>query len=288
MDLRMIFAALAAVAIWYAEGKLAPPKIEDYTHVCQKCGKVTHYPKSYTEPRSTVERLRDGCAKLRSLGLDITLDESVLCRHCVSSETLKLPRFATVRCRPENTLWRKGDRVEVVTTGRNNTDWWTVAPIGHRYWVNAKYIDADGNILGNNVCIRLCPKLQDPASGHADRSMKMRILPKAVGDPADWVPVEWDEAWPTRCPPSCFENMEYGEGEDASHDRIFKHLEWTIKGKRRRADLFDLRLLLAYMRGQKEVQVGCMMSPIEEYKPRINELISAPCQNKPKGTLSDE
>ena len=90
MDLRMICAALTAVAIWYAEGKLAPPKIEDYTHVCQKCGKVTHYPKSYTEPRSTVERLRDGCAKLRSLGLDITLDESVLCRHCVSSETLKL------------------------------------------------------------------------------------------------------------------------------------------------------------------------------------------------------
>ena len=278
MDLRMICAALAAVTVWGAEGKLAPSKIEDYTHVCRKCGKTTHYPKSYMEPRSTVERLRDGCAKLRSIGLDITLDESVLCRHCVSAEKLKLPRFATVRCRPEKTVWRKDDRVKVVATGRNNTDWWTVAPIGHRYWVNAKYIDADGNILGNNVCIRLRPDLQDPASGHADRSMKMRILPKASGDPAEWVPVEWDEAWPISCPPACFENVEYGEGEDASQDRIFKHLEWTIKGKRRRADLFDLRLLLAYMRGQKEVQVGCLMSPIEEYKPRINELISVPAR----------
>ena len=72
------------------EAKLAPPKLEDYTHVCKKCGGVRHYQKSYTEPRSTVEGLRDGCAKLRSLGLDITLDESVLCRHCVSANKLKI------------------------------------------------------------------------------------------------------------------------------------------------------------------------------------------------------
>ena len=276
MNSKMVFAAIALMVVWGAEGKLAPPKIEDYTYVCKKCGGVTHYPKSYTEPRSTVEGLRDGCAKLRSFGLDITLDESVLCRHCVLADKLKIPRFATVRCRPEKTHWRKGDKVEVVVTERNKTDWWTVAPIGHRFWVNAKYIDANGNILGNNVCIRLRPDLQDSASGHADRNMKMRILPKASGDPVNWVPVEWIEAWSTPCPSWCFENVEYGEGEDASLDRIFKHLEWTINGKRRRADLFHLRLLLAYMRGQKEVQVGCLMSPIEEYQSRIDELISAP------------
>jgi hypothetical protein len=108
--------------------------------------------------------------------------------------------------------------------------------------------------------------------------MKMRILPKAAGGPADWVPVEWEESWITPCPPGCFENVGYGEGEDASLDRIFKHLEWTIKGKRRKADLFDLQLLLAYMRGQKEVRRGCIMSPIQEYKPRINELLSIPIE----------
>ena len=48
--------ALAAVA----EAKPAPPKLEDYTHECRKCGGATHYPKSYTGPRSTVEGLRDG------------------------------------------------------------------------------------------------------------------------------------------------------------------------------------------------------------------------------------
>ena len=91
--------------------------------------------------------------------------------------------------------------------------------------------------------------LQEPASGHADKNMKMRILPKAPGDQEDWVPVEWDDErltrWPTHSPPSCFANIEYGEGEDASLDRIFKHLEWTIKGRRHKANLFDLRLLLA-------------------------------------------
>ena len=77
---KAIFVLTLAIAA-AAEAKLAPPKLEDYTHVCKKCGGATHYPKSYTEPRSTVEGLRDGCAKLRSLGLDISLDESVLCRH---------------------------------------------------------------------------------------------------------------------------------------------------------------------------------------------------------------
>ena len=97
---RLILVSSLALAV-VAEAKLAPPKLEDYTHVCKKCGGVTHYPESYTEPRSTIEGLRDGCAKLRALGLDITLDESVLCRHCVSADKLKIPRFATVVCRPE-------------------------------------------------------------------------------------------------------------------------------------------------------------------------------------------
>ena len=262
----IFFLSLALAGV--VEAKLAPPKLEDYTHVCQKCGKTTHYPTSEWEPRSFIAEYRKGCATLRELGLDVALDESVLCRHCVSAEKLRLPRFATVKCRPEKTLWRKGDKVEVVRTKSQPCEcWlcyqWEVVPRGNRYWVNGRYIDADGNILGDNVCIRLHPDLQDPASGHADRSMKMRILPKALGDPADWVPVEWHDRMTDFCPSACFENVEYGEGE-------------TIKGKRRKANLFDVQLLLTYMRGQKEVQVGCIMSPIEKYKSRIDELISVP------------
>lgn len=55
----MIVALVVAAMIGAAEGHKA--KIEDYTHVCQKCGKTTHYPVSKSlEPRTTVEKLRKG------------------------------------------------------------------------------------------------------------------------------------------------------------------------------------------------------------------------------------
>lgn len=258
--------ALAAVA----EAKPAPPKLEDYTHECKKCGGATHYPKSCTGPRSTVEGLRDGCVKLRSLGLDITLDESVLCRHCVSADKLKIPRFATVVSRPEKSNLRPGDQVEFLYFA--DYKWWRVVPKGNRVWINRKYIDDDGNILGNNVCVRLRPSTEGTWYSHVNKGTKVKILETRQ----DWVAVEWHNPWPDKAPPSCFGEIEYGEGEDASLSRIVNRLEWIIKGRRSRANLNDMDLLLAYMRGQKEVQVGCLMCPIEDYRPRINELISAP------------
>ncbi len=265
---RIILVSSIALAV-AVEAKLAPPKLEDYTHVCKKCGKTTHYPKSYTEPRSTVERLRDGCAKLRSLGLDIMLDESVLCRHCVSADKLKIPRFTTVVSRPEKSNLRPGDKVEFLyLTGHE----WRVVPKENRVWVNRKYIDDQGNILGNNVCIRLRPSTEGTWYSHVNKGTKVKILEVRQ----EWVAVEWHNPWPDIVPPSCFGKIEYGEGEDASLSRIVNRLEWSIKGRRSRANLNDMELLLAYMRGAKNVQVGCLMSPIEEYKPRINELISVP------------
>ena len=77
-----------------------------------------------------VERLRDGCAKLRSLGLDITLDESVLCRHCVSADKLKIPRFATVVKRADYSNRRIGDKVEYLYS-RDGTSWsWCTLLLG--------------------------------------------------------------------------------------------------------------------------------------------------------------
>ena len=255
-----------------AEAKLAPPKLEDYSHVCQKCGKTTHYPKSYTEPRSTVEGLRDGCAKLRSLGLDITLDESVLCRHCVSADKLKIPRFAMVVSRPEKSNLRPGDKVEYLYFPDPDWKWWSVVPKGNRVWVNRKYIDDEGNILGNNVCIRLRPSTEGTWYSHVNKGTKVKILEAQQ----DWVAVEWHNPWPDIVPPSCLGEIEYGEGEDASLSRIVNRLEWIIKERRSRANRNDMELLLAYMRGAKEVRRGCIMSPIEEYKSRIDELISIP------------
>lgn len=38
MAMRMMLTVIGLMAVWGTEGKLAPPKIEDYTYVCQKCG----------------------------------------------------------------------------------------------------------------------------------------------------------------------------------------------------------------------------------------------------------
>ena len=267
---RIILVSSLAFAV-VADAKLAPPKQEDYTHMCKKYGGATHYPKSYTEPRSTVEGLRDGCAKLRSLGLDITLDESVLCRHCVSADKLKIPRFATVVCRPEKSNLRSGDKVEFLYFTDHERKWWRVVPKGNRVWINRKYIDDDGNILGNNVCIRLRPSTEGAWYSHVNKGTKVKILDMRQ----DWAAVEWHNPRSDIAPPSCFGEIEYGEGGDASLSRIVNRLEWNIKGRRSRANLSDMELLLAYMRGQKNVQRGCIMSPIEEYKSRIDALISA-------------
>ena len=268
MNMRMMLTVIGLMVVWGAEGKLAPPKIEDYTYVCKKCGGATHYPKSYTEPHSTVEGLRDGCAKLRSLGLDITLDESVLCRHCVSADKLKIPRFATVVSGIEKSNLRSGDKVEFLYFTNHE---WNVVPKGNRVWVNRKYIDDEGNILGNNVCIRLRPSTEGTWYSHVNKGTKVKILEVRQ----DWVAVEWHNPCPDMAPPSCFGEIEYGEGEEASLSRIVNRLEWSIKGRRSRANLNDMELMLAYMRGAKEVRRGCIMSPIEEYQSRIDELISA-------------
>ena len=42
MNSKMVFAGIALMVVWGAEGKLAPPKTEDCTREWKKCGGATH------------------------------------------------------------------------------------------------------------------------------------------------------------------------------------------------------------------------------------------------------
>ena len=275
----LILTLIAAVAVVCgAEDKT---DIEDYTHVCQKCGKTTHYRGCCIEPRRVVEELRIGCETLRGLGLDIVLDESVLCRHCVSAEKLKLPRFATIdSCPPWKTPFRKGDRVEVVSRSSSNCDLCYVIPKSNKFWVDSRQIDAEGNILDDGVRVRIHPDMQDDARDCVNKGDKLRLLPRSSGDPVGWVPVEWSRFFIVACRMSCFKDIEYDEGEDASLLRITSHLTWVLNGRRQPMNLHDLDLLLAYKKGRKEVVFFGVGEPIDKHMPRIRALLDgAPDEN---------
>ena len=41
-------------------------------------------------------------------------------------------------------------------------------PLGNRYWVNGRYIDAEGNILGDNILVKTFCAFKEVLSGTAD------------------------------------------------------------------------------------------------------------------------
>ena len=62
--------------------KMAMPQPERFEYVCKKCGTHTVYVENRNRMANTLARYRDDAAKLKALGLDIALDESVLCKKC--------------------------------------------------------------------------------------------------------------------------------------------------------------------------------------------------------------
>ena len=61
---------------------VAMPRPEVFEYVCKKCGTHTVYPANTKRMANTLARYRYEAAKLKALGLDIALDESVLCQKC--------------------------------------------------------------------------------------------------------------------------------------------------------------------------------------------------------------
>ena len=61
---------------------VAVPQPERFEYVCKNCGMHTVYPRNNRRMANTLSRYRDDAASLRALGLDIALDESVLCQKC--------------------------------------------------------------------------------------------------------------------------------------------------------------------------------------------------------------
>lgn len=126
-----------------------------FEYVCKKCGTHTNYQKDIKYISNLLKRRRDEVALLKGLGLDITLDESVLCQKCRSAKELGLPTSGTVIGKPrrnnKNFVWNIGDKVRIINvTGvssrrynvvRASPDEWPYSgEYHHGREVRAKYI----------------------------------------------------------------------------------------------------------------------------------------------------
>ena len=220
------------------------------------------YPKNEKQMANVLARRRDEAANLKALGLDIAVDESVLCQKCKSAEELGLPTAGTIVKRPdkgseaEKFAWHIGDKVRI--TEAYDSGWCRVLPASSNAWVSAGYISEKGNILGDGVSIRLAPRSDATVLGSLYRAHPpLKRLPARPGDPADWVRVEWppeDDHYLGYSVKSRFiGDLSYDEKDFVAPCRIDR-LAWIINGKRVVVNDDDAKILKAFLTGEKTIE----------------------------------
>ena len=238
------------------------PRAVGFEYVCKACGTHTVYPKNIRSMANVLARRRDEAANLKALGLDIAVDESVLCQKCKSAEELGLPTAGTIVKRPdkgseaEKFAWHIGDKVRI--TEAYDSGWCRVLPASSNAWVSAEYISEKGNILGDGVSIRLAPRSDATVLGSLYRAHPpLKRLPARPGDPADWVRVEWppeDDGYLGYSVKSRFiGDLSYDEKDFVAPCRIDK-LAWIINGKRVVVNDDDAKILKAFLTGEKTIE----------------------------------
>ena len=240
----------------------AMPRPVGFEYVCKKCGTHTVYPKNEKQMANVLARRRDEAANLKALGLDIAVDESVLCQKCKSAEELGLPTAGTIVKRPdkgseaEKFAWHIGDKVRI--TEAYDSGWCRVLPASSNAWVSAGYISEKGNILGDGVSIRLAPRSDATVLGSLYRAHPpLKRLPARPGDPADWVRVEWppenDHYLGYSVKSRFLGDLSYDEKDFVAPCRIDK-LAWIINGKRVVVKDDDAKILKAFLTGEKTIE----------------------------------
>lgn len=240
----------------------AMPRPAGFEYVCKTCGNHTVYLENTRQMANVLARRRDEAASLRALGLDIALDETVLCQKCKSAEELGLPTAGTIVKRPdkgseaEKFAWHIGDKVRI--TEAYDSGWCRVLPASSNAWVSARYISEKGNILGDGVRIRLAPSLDATVLGSLYKAHPpLKPLPARPDDPVGWVCVEWPPegrlCWGYSVRSRFLGDLSYDEKDFVSPCRIDK-LAWIINGKRVVVNDDDAKILKAFLTGEKTIE----------------------------------
>jgi hypothetical protein len=258
----------------------AMPRPAGFEYVCKKCGNHTVYLENTRQMANVLARRRDEATSLRALGLDIALDETVLCQKCKSAEELGLPTAGTIVKRPDKGseagrfAWHIGDKVRI--TEAYDSGWCRVLPASSNAWVSAGYISEKGNILGDGVRIRLGPSLDAMVLGSLYKlHSPLKRLPARPGDPADWVRVEWPpegHLWGYSVRSRFLGDLSYDEKDFVSPCRIDK-LAWIINGKRVVVKDDDAKILKAFLTGEKTIKDRFGKTSLKSELRRLRKLL---------------
>ena len=261
--------------------KMAMPQLERFEYVCKKCGSHTVYPENRLRIANMLARYRDEAASLRTFGLDITLDESALCRKCKSAKDLGIPTHGRIISEPtskrekKSFFWKVGDEVAIKSYG---SLYCQVRSVNFECWVNAKYISEDGVLLGSTVNVRTSPSLDGIVYAQFSKGGKLKRLPARSGDPNDWVRVGLPDSFRRfdfgdRVPTRFLGGFSYDEGKFATPSRLGK-LAWVINGKCTVVQVDDAKILKAFLTGDK-TWAGKFdeQTPVKNSLNRLRELL---------------
>ena len=237
----------------------AMPRPEVFEYVCKKCGTHTVYLKNTLRIGSVLARYREEAASLRALGLDIVLDESVLCSKCRSAKELNIVTSGVILNANAGQSFRAGEPVTIKQYGHDRC---RVSQLVQHpdYWISAQYISDKGEVLGNSVNIRSKPLSLGRVVARVDKGIVLKRLPAKKGDPKEWVRIEPLPLWKMKEDIDFQRGMSvatkdiggfsYDEAEGAAPAR-FSRLAWVINGKRSIVQTYDARILKAFLTGQK-------------------------------------
>ena len=146
--------------------KMAMPQPERFEYVCKNCGMHTVYPRNNRRMANTLSRYRDDAASLRALGLDIALDESVLCQKCnpFTQECWINEKYIS------ETGELLGDNVNIRSAPRSDSQ--VLRTISRYELLSRKRI------------------FKDSSNDDESENARLRRLPARPGDPADWVRID--------------------------------------------------------------------------------------------------
>ena len=146
--------------------KMAMPQPERFEYVCKKCGTHTVYPANIRRMANTLARFRDDAASLRALGLDIALDESVLCQKCnpFTQECWINAKYIS------ETGELLGDNVNIRSAPKLDSQ--VLRTISRYELLSRKRI------------------FKDPSNDDESENARLKRLPARPGDPADWVRID--------------------------------------------------------------------------------------------------